>query len=81
MTLVPRSTACSAETAREAVGWMAFGELDVAAHPAAVARMLTMWQRWSSRFSSAAAMTFVVQDLSPMLEALVRGDDGRGMLG
>ena len=25
-------------------------------------------------------MTFVVQDLSPLLEALVRGDHGRGML-
>ena len=34
------------------------------------------------RSSSAAGHeTFVVQDLSPLLEALVRGDDGRGMLG
>ena len=39
-----------------------------------------MWQRWSSRSSSAAAMNLVVQDLSPLLEALVRGDHGRGML-
>ena len=39
-----------------------------------------MWQRWSSRSSSAAAHDLVVQDLAPLLEALVRGDHGRGVL-
>ena len=39
-----------------------------------------MWQRCSSRSSSAAAMTSSWQDLSPLLEALVRGQHRRGVL-
>ena len=56
------------------------GELNVAAHPVAVAADVDDVAAVEQPVQQCGGHDLVVQDLSPLLEALVRGDDGRGML-
>ena len=76
----PPISACTAEMAREAVGWDGLGEFHVVSHPVAVAPDVDDMAAVEHPVEQRGGHDLVVQGLSPLLEALVGGEHGRSVL-